>query len=177
MTGRTSGRAPSPQVKRWRTLATVRKATGWRSLTEQAVADAWPRLSPGTEARACYERASVPYEVRRTARYTPDFLCAELAMAIEVKGRFPEEDREKMLAVKRAYPALDLRLVFDRPNSPLRRGGKTTCADWARKNGFPCCSVKEFPPVEWAAHTPTKAQRAAFDRLFPKVPCHDGGKA
>ncbi|MDM8214760.1 endonuclease [Desulfovibrio piger] len=174
MTGRS--RAPSPQVKRWRTLATVRKATGWRSLTEQAVAAAWSRLSPGTDACACYETGSVPYEVRRTARYTPDFLCPELAMAIEVKRRFPEEDREKMLAVKRAYPDLDLRLVFDRPNSPLRRGGKTTCADWARKNGFPCCGVREFPPADWVEHTPEQPQRAVFDMLFPKVLRHDGKK-
>lgn len=65
--------------------------------------------------------------------YTPDFVLPN-GIIVETKGRWLMADRAKMLFVKMQYPALDIRLVFQRGATPISQGAKTTCAEWASKH-------------------------------------------
>lgn len=80
-------------------------------------------------------------------RYTADFRIGDLY--IETKGWFRPEDRTKMKAVKKAYPDLDIRIVFQNANSRLnsKLPRSQTNAQWAERNGFPWAH-KEIPS-EW----------------------------
>ena len=46
------------------------------------------------------------------------------------------EDRKKHLLVKEQNPELDIRLVFQSAKSKLRKGSKTTYADYCDKHGI-----------------------------------------
>lgn len=74
--------------------------------------------------------------------YIPDFRVwkprERAYMYIEAKGYFPGEDRRKMRAVKEAHPEADIRLVFQRSDTPIKKGSRTTYAMWAAQYGFPC---------------------------------------
>ena len=79
-----------------------------------------------------------PYTVERV--YTPDFVLPN-GRIFEVKGWFTPADRTKMLAVKKAHPSADIRMVLACPDKRLtksRRG--LTEATWCDKFGFPWCS-------------------------------------
>lgn len=86
-----------------------------------------------------YEPYKIPYVVpERSTYYVPDFVLPN-GIVIEVKGRLLSDDRKKMLLVKEQNPKLDIRFCFQRPKNPINKGAKTTCADWASKNGFLWC--------------------------------------
>lgn len=74
-----------------------------------------------------------PAKVRH---YQPDFVLRHNDVVIETKGRFTLPDRQKHLMLKKEYPDLDLRLLFDRPFNTISKKSKTTYADWCDKNGF-----------------------------------------
>jgi hypothetical protein len=75
---------------------------------------------------------------------------------LEVKGFLDVDTRKKMLAVKEAHPALDIRFVFqqngfvykNKKGKPRRTPESTDMrySDWCEKHGFKWC-VGEVPDV------------------------------
>ena len=56
---------------------------------------------------------------------------------IETKGPVHQRpDRRKHLAIKKQHPKLDLRFVFESSRRKLRKGAKSTYAEWCVKYGF-----------------------------------------
>ena len=98
-----------------------------------------------------YESLKLNYVVEAT--YTPDFVLPNGVM-LEAKGWFRPDDRRKLLAVRKANPEADIRLVFQQPNNTLSKTSKTSYADWATKNGFPWCNASQIP-VEWFDDPPS----------------------
>lgn len=79
-------------------------------------------------------------------KYTPDFLLSN-GIYIEAKGKLDQDTRSKMLAVKKAHPELDIRMVYMRGENKLSKGSKMTYMDWSRKNGFICADGEI--PLDW----------------------------
>ena len=95
---------------------------------------------------AQYECMKIEWEDLSYRKYTPDFLLPN-GIIIETKGRFTPADRMKHLAIQKQHPNLDIRFVFSNSNSRLRKGAKTTYADWCVKNGF--LYADKDVPQEW----------------------------
>lgn len=66
---------------------------------------------------------------------------------IEAKGLFETKDRQKHLLIKKQYPHLDIRFVFQNPKNTLYKGSKTTYADWCDKYGFKWAT--KLIPATW----------------------------
>ena len=95
-----------------------------------------------------YEVVRIPFvqpEIKRS--YTPDFYLPKHGFYLEAKGIFTARDRKKHIWIKEQYPELDLRFVFQNARLPIRRGSKTTCADWCDKKGFKWCH--KVLPSDW----------------------------
>jgi predicted nuclease of restriction endonuclease-like RecB superfamily len=124
---------------------TVVEGVTYRSGFEAAVASAL------VEAGALFEHENdhLFYEVPRM--YVPDFTITTSSgktLYIEAKGYFPAEDRQKMAEVKRANPALDLRIVFQRPHTKLSKArGAWTYATWADRHSI--LWAEGSVPDEW----------------------------
>lgn len=76
--------------------------------------------------------------------YTPDFEITTRSgkkIIVETKGYWTTDDRQKMRCVVQQHPDLDIRIVFQNPNAKIRKGSKTTYADWCQK----------FLGIPWAA--------------------------
>lgn len=114
----------------------------FRSGLEKRTA-AWLKLR---KVKFKYEETRIPYAVSETRHYTPDFQLPN-GIYIETKGRFLPSDRKKHLLVKKQYPELDIRFVFSNPKAKIRKGSKTSYADWCDKHGF--LYAQEYIPVEW----------------------------
>lgn len=138
----------------------TRAATGFRSRFEAEIASQ-------LQGKALYEPCSIPYSVTVTSRYKPDFVLPAQAVVIEAKGRFTIEDRSKMMQIKRQYPNLDIRMLFQSKGQRISK--LMTAEDWCRKAGFPCAQGPKVPE-EWLNHTPSKVQREAYDSLFARPP-------
>ena len=67
--------------------------------------------------------------------YTPDFILPN-GIIVETKGRFLSDDRKKHLLIRKEYPHLDIRFVFDKKNNKIAPGSKTTNEQWCEKNNF-----------------------------------------
>ena len=94
-----------------------------------------------------YEQHKIKYIKPATNHtYTPDFKLPN-GIFIETKGRFVAEDRKKHILIKGQYPELDIRFVFQNSKNKLRKGSKTTYADWCVKYGFKFAD-KEIP-TDW----------------------------
>lgn len=98
-----------------------------------------------------YEPLRLAYVIE--ANYTPDFVLPNGVM-LEAKGFFRPEDRRKLLAVRKANPEADIRLVFQSPKNTLTKTSQTTYAEWAAKNGFLWCNAASIP-MEWFDNPPT----------------------
>ena len=129
-------------------MAARRAVQSWRSGLEESNA-ALLRLRgiPFT-----YEQRKLKYlpEVKfRT--YTPDFEFTSRSgkqIIVETKGYWTTEDRQKMLAIVQQHPDLDIRIVFQNPNQKIRKGSKTSYADWCQKFlGIPWAA--KVIPQEW----------------------------
>lgn len=97
------------------------------------------------EARVEYEREVLLYtKPEKPSRYTPDFKLKN-GIRVECKGLFTSADRVKHLLIQAQHPDEDIRFVFTRSTSPLRKGSPTTYADWCRKHGFKFAD-KTIPP-------------------------------
>jgi len=94
-----------------------------------------------------YEQHKIKYIKPATNHtYTPDFRLPN-GIFIETKGRFVADDRKKHILIKDQYPELDIRFVFQNSKNKLRKGSKTTYADWCIKYGFKFAD-KEIP-TDW----------------------------
>ena len=110
-----------------------------------------------TAAGAAWEYEGQRFEYTVVHAYVPDFAirsaCAE-PIFIEYKGWTPGwadgSDRIKLERVRKEYPELDIRIVFDNDRfarSPIRKGSRTRNCDWAEKHGYPW-AVRTVPE-EW----------------------------
>lgn len=105
----------------------------YRSLFERSVA------SKLTEAGALfvYEPGAVEYTVpAHTRKYTPDFVIHTRTghmIYVETKGHWKPADRLRLKHIRKSNPWLDLRMVFQRARNPIRKGSRTTYADWCDK--------------------------------------------
>jgi len=89
-----------------------------------------------------YETTIVKYTIpARDSKYTVDFTLPN-GILVETKGRWMPDDRKKHLLVKEQHPELDIRIVFQSAKSKLRKGSKTTYADYCDKHG-----------IQWAEKT------------------------
>lgn len=82
-----------------------------------------------------YEPVKFPYVLEKT--YKPDFRITRQngELFIEAKGYFRAEDREKLAAVRRSHPDLDLRIVFTRDNK-IHPQSNMRYSDWCKKYDF-----------------------------------------
>lgn len=94
----------------------------------------------GTRLEFSYETEKIPYILSRN--YIPDFVIKTKSgkkLYIEAKGYFRPEHKAKMVAVKKLYPDMDIRILFYAPNKKYQK--------WAEKNNFPY-AFGEIPE-EW----------------------------
>jgi hypothetical protein len=147
---------------RWAARTTKRptiEGTPYRSKFEVGIA-------ADLEARGVpfeYEKLRLKYTTEHT--YKPDFTAG--TVVIEAKGYFTSEDRSKLLAVKKANPDLDLRLLFQRASNKLFKESETTYADWADKHGFPWAEGRV--PDEWLK-APGRKDRGRVGRQRRAIP-------
>lgn len=80
------------------------------------------------KVRFTYEAEKLPYILSR--HYIPDFVVTTPLgkIYIELKGHLRREDKAKMVAVKKTYPNLDIRVLFYSSNKSYIK--------WAERNGF-----------------------------------------
>lgn len=86
-----------------------------------------------------YESEKIPYVI--AGHYIPDFIVSTPTgkVYIEAKGYFRPEHKRKMVAVKKAHPEKDIRILF--------YGYSKKYEKWAIKNGFKYAFG--FIPKEW----------------------------
>lgn len=90
-----------------------------------------------------YETKKLPY-VLEPKNYIPDFEVKP-GVFFEVKGYLESKDRTKLKAVKKNNPEVTIKILFDKPNTRIYKGSKTTYAEWAEKNGFEWCQTDNIP--------------------------------
>ena len=98
-----------------------------------------------------YEKLRLHYIVPETKRaYTPDWIINENPdIVYESKGRFTSADRKKMLLVRKANPAVTIRMVFQNSDVRISKSSKTSYADWCNKNGVEWCDWRKGLPKGW----------------------------
>lgn len=134
-----------------------RKAVAWRSGLEDKVATALAQA--GVAYR--YEEVKVRYQRPATAHtYTPDFILPN-GIVVETKGLFSPEDRKKHELLRAQHPGLDIRFVFSRSASPIRKGSKTTYGAWCLKQGIPFAD--KLIPASWTQEPNDPARHAAIE--------------
>lgn len=109
----------------------------YRSVLEERIAKSFDKLC----IPYLYEVKSFKYVLE--SNYTPDFFL-QSGVILEAKGFFKPSDRRKMLAMKKQYPDLDIRFIFQR-NNTLSKNSKTTYGAWCEKHGFPYCIYPDIP--------------------------------
>ena len=145
----------------WATVASStfkprRAAVSWRSGLEQAIQEDLAKR--GVPYR--YEEVKVRYTRPETSHtYTPDFILRN-GIVVESKGLFDADDRKKHELLKKQHPNIDIRFVFSRSTSPIRKGSKTTYGDWCAKRGIPFAD-KLIPP-DWLSEPDDPARHAAI---------------
>ena len=82
-----------------------------------------------------YEKVKIEWEDLAYRTYTPDFVLQN-GIIIETKGRFIASDRRKHLCIKKQHPKLDIRFIFTNSKAKLRKGAKSSYAEWCIKYGF-----------------------------------------
>jgi hypothetical protein len=84
-----------------------------------------------------YEPEKFPFvQPAINRKYTPDFKLLETGTYVECKGKLTSEERKKLLWWREAYPDVRFILIFMRARNTIRKGSKTTYAQWATDNGF-----------------------------------------
>lgn len=120
----------------------VARSIGFRSGLEVKVAKQLEELGIPYE----YETMKIAWHDPRVKTYRPDYVLPN-GIIIETKGRFTLEDRNKHIFIKAQHPELDIRFVFTNPRSKLRKGAKSSYADWCEKHGF--LYAAKLIPKEW----------------------------
>ena len=93
-----------------------------------------------------YECIKIEWEDLAYRTYTPDFILFN-GLIIETKGMFTAADRRKHLAIKKQHPSLDIRFVFENSRRKLRKGAKSSYAEWCIRYGFRY--YDRIIPEEW----------------------------
>ena len=115
------------------TFSKAAKKHGYRSGLEKTVADQIKKRGLAVK----YEDPSsrISFTQPATDRtYTPDFVLPN-NIVVETKGRFTLEDRKKHLWIQEQTD-FDIRFVFSNSKAKIRKGSKTSYADWCTKHGF-----------------------------------------
>lgn len=81
-----------------------------------------------------YEAMKITYQKKPSA-YTPD-LILENGIIVEIKGFFDSEDRAKHLLIKEQHPELEIKFLFQKSLTKIRKGSKTSYGDWCEQHGF-----------------------------------------
>jgi hypothetical protein len=125
--------------------------------TARATSVAGVRYRSGFEAEVARGLAAerIPFEYETRALfytvpyiYRPDWIFEKhdgTDLFVETKGHFTPDDRRKLLAVKEQHPGIDLRLLFQRAGTKIRKGSKTTYGAWATQNGFEWAEGTRMP--------------------------------
>ena len=93
-----------------------------------------------------YETIKIEWEDLSYRTYTPDFIL-DNGIIIETKGIFNALDRRKHKAIKKQHPKLDIRFVFTNSKRKLRKGAKSSYAEWCIRYGFRYCD--RVVPEDW----------------------------
>jgi hypothetical protein len=104
---------------------------GYRSGLELSVSEKLKQQN----IKFLYEALKIEWEDLAYRTYTPDFILYN-GIIIETKGMFTAADRRKHLAIQRQHPKLDIRFVFENSRRKLRKGAKSSYAEWCIKYGF-----------------------------------------
>ncbi len=120
---------------------TKKKTSKYRSGLEEKVADLLTELGISYE----YESTKVPYVIQH--HYTPDFVLPNYTY-LETKGYWDAADRRKILAVKKANPEIDIRMVFQSPFNKISKKSKTTYAQWCDRHDIPWTAYHNIP-LDW----------------------------
>ena len=126
------------------TFSKAAKKYGYRSGLEKTVADQIKKRG----LRVKYEDSSSRISFIQPAldrTYTPDFILPN-GIVVETKGRFTLEDRKKHLWIQEQTD-YDIRFVFSSSRAKIRKGSKTSYADWCTKHGF--LYADKLIPEEW----------------------------
>ena len=116
---------------------------GFRSGLEEKVAEYLTSKGVGFS----FETLKVSYVKPETKHiYTPDFIL-DNGIIIETKGRWLLDDRKKHILIRKQHPNLDIRILFQNANAKIRKGSKTSYADFCEKHGIPYAH-REIP-VAW----------------------------
>lgn len=79
----------------------------------------------------------------KNRKYLPDFVIGN--RYYEAKGYIRDlETRMKYVYVAEQNPDIELIMVFQKPNLPIRKGSKTTYKDWFEKKGIRSIDFKQF---------------------------------
>ena len=103
-----------------------------------------------------YEYESKKYRYYSSHQYTPDFVLGN-GILLEVKGWFTAADRTKLMAIRKFYPEIDLRLVFGK-NNKIHKKSETRYSDWCERHGF-LYSIGEVPE-EWTKEEPKELPKS-----------------
>lgn len=116
---------------------------GYRSGFEHKISEQLEELNIDPK----YEQTVIKYTVpERQSKYTVDFTLPN-GILVETKGRWTTEDRKKHLLVKEQHPELDVRILFQSSKTKIRKGSKTSYADFCDKHGIQWAEKKI--PESW----------------------------
>ena len=107
------------------------RKNGYRSGLEQSVSEKLTQL----KIKFLYEAVKIEWEDLAYRTYTPDFVLHN-GIIIETKGMFTAADRRKHIAISKQPPQLDIRFVFENSRRKLRKGAKSSYAEWCIKHSF-----------------------------------------
>ena len=137
-------------------MSARRKPVTWRSGLEKSIQE--DLTSRGVSYR--YEEVRVAYTKPASSHhYTPDFILPN-GIIVESKGLWDVEDRQKHKLLKAQHPDLDIRFVFTRSKSPIRKGSKTTYADVCLKMDIPYAD--KLIPQSWIDEPDNALRHAAL---------------
>ena len=109
----------------------IARKNGYRSGLEDTVAN----YLKEHKVKFLYEKVKIEWEDLAYRTYTPDFVLNN-GIIIETKGIFTVSDRRKHGCIKKQHPSLDIRFVFTNSNRKLRKGAKSSYAEWCIRYGF-----------------------------------------
>ena len=109
----------------------IARKNGYRSGLEDTVAN----YLKEHKVKFLYEKVKIEWEDLAYRTYTPDFVLNN-GIIIETKGIFTVADRRKHVCIKKQHPSLDIRFVFTNSNRKLRKGAKSSYAEWCIRFGF-----------------------------------------
>jgi|TARA_R100000315_G_C5228736_1_gene139696 hypothetical protein len=109
----------------------IARKNGYRSGLEDTVAN----YLKEHKVKFLYEKVKIEWEDLAYRTYTPDFVLNN-GIIIETKGIFTVADRRKHVCIKKQHPSLDIRFVFTNSNRKLRKGAKSSYAEWCIRYGF-----------------------------------------